>query len=197
MACEQILNSDVQLSQEVELDESLFGRKVKNGRGEPKGTRLWVFGITERHTGRILAFPVADRSQEKLIPLIKKNVAPYTRIFTDGWSSYQCLNELPDMHYQHFVVNHSRCFTQKYTNMATGEEVTAHTNHMEGGRWLLKKHFKSALWSEGINIRISLVRGNILKVVQDKQHLPKLLGRLAQYTLPAQGTAVYCQASHL
>ena len=38
----------MQLSGDVEIDESLFGRKVKYHRGNPHvGCKIWVFGMIE------------------------------------------------------------------------------------------------------------------------------------------------------
>ena len=32
---------------EVEIDESIFGRKVKYHKGQPRGLRIWIFGLIE------------------------------------------------------------------------------------------------------------------------------------------------------
>ena len=32
---------------EVEIDESLFGRKIKYNKGQPRGNRIWIFGLIE------------------------------------------------------------------------------------------------------------------------------------------------------
>ena len=43
----------------VELDESLFGKKVKHHNGHPNiGVKVWIVGLTERLTNRILLYPV-------------------------------------------------------------------------------------------------------------------------------------------
>ncbi|CAG2198649.1 unnamed protein product [Mytilus edulis] len=79
---------------EVELDESLFGRKVKYHRGNSSGLRIWIFGIVERSTNRIVLYPVDDRSANTLVPLIQKHVKPGSRIFSDSWAAYNTLNDI-------------------------------------------------------------------------------------------------------
>ncbi|CAG2192718.1 unnamed protein product [Mytilus edulis] len=113
---------------EVELDESLFGRKVKYHRGNPSGLRIWIFGIVERSTNRIVLYPVDDRSANTLVPLIQKHVKPGSRIFSDSWAAYNTLN---DIGYEHFSVVHKTSFKQKYVSTQTGEEVYCCTNRIE------------------------------------------------------------------
>ena len=64
------------LSGQVEIDESLFGRKIKYNRGNrSKGLRIWVFGLVERDSNTILLYPVSDRKETTLLPLIQRHVA--------------------------------------------------------------------------------------------------------------------------
>ena len=65
----------IQLEGEVEIDKSLFGKKCKHHRGNPHtGLKCWVFGMVERLSNKLLLFPVTDRTQDTLIPIIKKFV---------------------------------------------------------------------------------------------------------------------------
>ena len=50
----------------VELDESLFGKKRKHGRGGST-VQVWVLGLIERQSGRILTVPVPDRKRATLL----------------------------------------------------------------------------------------------------------------------------------
>ena len=61
----------IRFSGDVEIDESLFGRKVKYNRGKPTGNRIWIFGMVERSSNRIILYPVDKRDAETLIPLIQ------------------------------------------------------------------------------------------------------------------------------
>ncbi|VDI66511.1 Hypothetical predicted protein [Mytilus galloprovincialis] len=64
---------------DVEIEESLFGRKIKYNRGKPTGTRIWIFGMVETSSKRIITYTVDKRDSNTLIPLIKKQtVGPRT-----------------------------------------------------------------------------------------------------------------------
>ena len=128
------------LSGEIEIDESLFGRRVKHNRGDPnKGLRVWVFGMIERSSNTIIIYPVQNRTAETLIPLIQRHVVPGSTIYSDGWGAYLELNKLG---YAHFTVIHKYSFKKSYKNTVTGEIVTVHTNTMEGAWTHMKNHFK-------------------------------------------------------
>lgn len=45
----------------VECDESKFGRKVKANSGCPRGRCVWLMGIVEKHSGRLLLLPIQNR----------------------------------------------------------------------------------------------------------------------------------------
>ena len=88
---------------DVEIDESLFGRKVKYNRGNPTTTRIWIFAMVQRSINQIVMFPVDNRDVPTLIPLIEKHVSPASSIFTDIWAAYLHLSELE---YEYFAVAH-------------------------------------------------------------------------------------------
>lgn len=136
-----------QLSGEVEIDESLFGRKIKHNRGNPHGSmRVWVFGMVERSTNTIIMYPVCDRKEETLLTVIKRHIKPGSRIYSDGWASYCHLN---DHGYEHFTVIHKYSFRKKYRNIVTGEIVEVHTNRIEGSWKHAKDHFKKMSGTKG------------------------------------------------
>ena len=95
--------------------------------------------MVERSSNRIILYPVHDRSIETLIPIIKKHVEVGSQIFSDGWASYLSLN---DEGFKHFNVIHDGKFKQVYED-DEGNEVTAHTNQIEGAWSHAKKHFKN------------------------------------------------------
>ena len=124
----------------VEIDESLFGRAIKNHRGNPRsGKRVWIVGIVERSSSRLILYPVDDRSAPTLLSIIKRHVEIGSRVFTDGWAGYR---QLSTEGYDHFTVNHSHTFNQEYYNETTGESVYCHTNKIEGSWQHAKKHFR-------------------------------------------------------
>jgi IS1 family transposase len=88
------------LDGDVEIDESLFGRKVKYN---PTTTRIWIFAMVQRSINQIVMFPVDNRHVPTLIPLIEKHVAPASSICADSWAAYLHLSELE---YEYFSVAH-------------------------------------------------------------------------------------------
>ena len=138
------LYETVQLEGEIEIDESLFGKKTKHHRGNPNaGLKIWVFGMIERSTNRLLLFPVCEQTKDVLVPLITKYIKKGSPIFSDGWASYCDLNGLTDYQYEHFTVIHKQAFYKKYKNVVTGEIIVVHTNTIEGAWAHAKKHFKN------------------------------------------------------
>ena len=53
--------SAYKLGRLVECDESKFGRKVKANSGCPRGRCVWIMGIVEKHSGRLLLLPIQNR----------------------------------------------------------------------------------------------------------------------------------------
>ena len=128
------------LSGDIEIDESLFGRRVKYHRGNPNvGVKVWIFGMVERSSNTIILYPVNDRSEATLIPIIERHVEKGSTIFSDGWSAYSDLN---NKGYKHFTVLHKYAFRKTYVNVDTNEEVVVHTNRMEGAWKHAKNHFR-------------------------------------------------------
>ncbi|XP_045191303.2 uncharacterized protein LOC123548134 [Mercenaria mercenaria] len=124
----------------VEIDESLFGRRVKYHRGNPnKGLKVWIFGLVDRESNSIILYPVTDRTKETLIPLIQRHVAPGSTIYSDGWSAYLDLNTLG---YRHFTILHKYAFKKAYKNVETGDITYVHTNRIEGAWKHAKDHFR-------------------------------------------------------
>ena len=128
------------ISGEIEIDESLFGRRVKYHRGNPNvGVKVWVFGMVERSSNSIILYPVNDRSEETLLPLIERHVEKGSSIYSDGWSAYWDLN---NRGYKHFTVLHKYSFKKVYVETATKKEVVVHTNRIEGAWKHAKAHFR-------------------------------------------------------
>ena len=137
----------LRLQNEVEIDESMFGHKFKHNRGAQRGVKVWILGIVERHTGRLVLYPVEDRSQQTLEEVIERHVVKGSTIYTDGWSSYANLNNLG---YDHFTVCHKYTFKAVYEHVSTKEKREVHTNQIEGAWKHAKEHFKRM---SGTNIK--------------------------------------------
>ena len=110
----------------VEIDESKFGkRKYHRGRfieGQ------WVFGGICRETKACFLVPVERRDRDTLLPIIRAQILPGTRVLSDLWKSYDCLQ---NEGYQHLTVNHSLNFVDPDTG--------AHTQGIENTWWGVKR----------------------------------------------------------
>ena len=130
----------MKLRGQIQIDESLFGRKVKYHTGNPNvGLRIWIFGMVEVDSNKLVLYPVKDRSKNTLLPLIEKHVEKGSTIYSDSWAAYFNLN---DLGYSHFTVIHKKSFKQIYKKIETGEEVEVHTNQIEGSWKHMKDHFR-------------------------------------------------------
>ena len=98
----------------VEIDESKFG-KMKYNRGR-KIEGKWVFGGLCRETKACFLVPVGRRDKETLLPNIRAQILPGTRMMSDLWRSYNCLK---DEGYEHLTVNHSLNFIAPDTGAHT------------------------------------------------------------------------------
>lgn len=117
---------------EVEMDETFVGGKFAN-MNKTKRLRLRetmpisgyvhmtpIFGMLERKSKLIMAFPIEQPSQKVLHPIIHKYVSKQSTLITDYFGGYKGLNE----HYKaHIRVNHS---DNEYVR--DGQ----HTNTLEG-----------------------------------------------------------------
>ena len=99
-------NNPSPLSGHVEMDETYVGRpKRGTGRGKKAymQNKTTVFGMVERG-GDLRGTVVPDSKKETLLPIIKANVAPGSKISTDSYKGYRKLNALG---YDHGAVNHN------------------------------------------------------------------------------------------
>lgn len=104
--------------------------------------QIWVFGMVERETNTFILYPVADRSEDTLLPIIQGLCSPGSAINSGGWSAYCPLNSLK---FQHFTVVHRFAFKKSYVNKETGENVEIHSNHIKRAWKHAKDHFKRML----------------------------------------------------
>ena len=124
----------------IEIDESLFGRRVKFYRGNPnKGMKVWIFGLVERKINQVILYAVADRREVTLVPVIQRHVDVGSTIYSERWSAYCNLN---DLGYQHFTVIQKYAFKKICKNTETGEKISVSTNKIEGAWQHAKIHFR-------------------------------------------------------
>eukprot|EP00057_Strongylocentrotus_purpuratus_P023867 XP_011678341.1 PREDICTED: uncharacterized protein LOC105445032 [Strongylocentrotus purpuratus] len=124
-----VKEAPIKLSGEVEVDESLFGRRCKYDKGNPNiGTKVWVISLIERLSNKLILYPVEDRKKETLLHIISHHVEPGSTVLTDGWASYASLNELG---YEHSNVMQKETFKATYKHAVTGEVKEVCTNRIE------------------------------------------------------------------
>lgn len=113
----------------VEIDETFIGRKEGVPVGPGYNHKRAVMTLVERGKGS-RSFHVDATSAKDLLPIIKKHVAPDTRIMTDEAGQYAHLNK----HFtEHDFVRHSR------GEYGRGE---VHTNTVEGFYSVFKRGMK-------------------------------------------------------
>jgi transposase len=118
----------------VEVDEMYHGGRRKNGRGRPmRGDKQKtpVIGAVERHgRGRVIARTASDVTGKTLHGFVKECVLPKSTVFTDEFASYNGLERIEGMDYQHKRINHeSKVYVM-------GD---VHTNTIEGFWSLVKR----------------------------------------------------------
>ena len=120
------------LTDEVEVDETYIGGKRAGKRGRGAEGKTAVVGIVQRQ-GKITTTVVADTKRSTVMPLITKNVARKSVIYTDEYPTYDIVDRLG---YHHETVNHG-----------AGQYVIgdAHTNTIEGF-WSLTKRGISGVY---------------------------------------------------
>ncbi len=118
--------SDGILKNEVEVDETYIGGKRPGKRGRGAEGKTAVIGIAQRK-GKITTNIVADTKRSTVMPLINKNVAKRTIVYTDEYPVYDTIE--------------NNGFTHKRCNHSAGEYVVgdAHTNNIEGFWSLVKR----------------------------------------------------------
>ena len=88
----------------VQVDESHFFKAKSNVGRTIALPAIWVFGILDMKSNRILMEIVRKRDADTLIPIIQTAVIQGTTVWSDGWGAY---TNLPSYGYPHQTVNHS------------------------------------------------------------------------------------------
>ena len=104
---------NLQLSGEVEADESYFSGVRKGKRGRGAAGKVAVFGLLKRR-GKVYACTVPNAKTETLIPIIEEKVTPDSIVYTDTFRSYNAL-DISDFH--HRRIDHSKLFSQKQNHI--------------------------------------------------------------------------------
>ena len=103
----------------IEMDESVFGKKQKYSRGRLT-KKVWVFGLAQRESRKTRFFVIPNRTNATLHALICDHVEKGICLFHDDWPGYRKLHELG---YPHGTVVHKKEFKSKEgvcTNLIEG-----------------------------------------------------------------------------
>ncbi|CEF61708.1 Transposase, ISXO2-like domain-containing protein [Strongyloides ratti] len=98
----------------VEVNETLFPRR-KNHAGRMLGQQ-WCFGGICRETKKCFVEPVADRTSETLMKVLKRKVAAESLIISDMWRRY---SQVSASGYEHLKVSYKYNFVDPLTNAQT------------------------------------------------------------------------------
>ena len=105
---------------EIEIDESYFGaRRVRGKRGRGAHGKHLVFGLIKRQ-GKVYTQVVTNCSASVLIPIIKSKVGMDSKIYTDGFKTYDGLVNFG--YKKHHRINHSNNEFAKGKNHINGIE---------------------------------------------------------------------------
>ncbi len=116
----------------VEVDETTIGGRQPHKERKKRGTnKTAVLGMVERgESGRILAGPIPNLTQQVLEPTVRKNIRPDSIVSTDEYAAY---NDLRRSFREHGTVNHS---LHEYV------KGIHHTNSIEGHWSQLKRSIR-------------------------------------------------------
>ena len=94
------------VKRELQMDESIFGKKRKYHRGK-NFKRFWVFGISNPDEHQIHIEIVDSRDRDTLEKIILDHVVPTqdVTIVSGGWPAY---HQLKNIGFKHQVVTHDR-----------------------------------------------------------------------------------------
>lgn len=168
-----------QLSGSIEVDETYIGgsKSGKRGRGAAGKTLIVIAAQKDgKRIGRIRLKRVPNASAKSLSLAVQENIHPGSRICTDGWEGYTCLNKLG---YVHNII-------RKEFHM--GDNLLPLANRIASllKRWLLGTHQGSFRPSHldyyldeftfRFNRRTSLSRGKLFyRLVQQAVDVPPIL----------------------
>lgn len=97
---------------------------------------VWVFGMLDMNTNKILMEVVSKRDADTLLPIIQTTVTKGTTIWSYQWKSYDGLTSIG---YPHETVNHSVSFVAP--NGVNTQRIEATWSLVK--RWLAQRSIKS------------------------------------------------------
>jgi hypothetical protein len=123
---------------EYEVDECI----IKRVRDPTRNTisDIWVQGMLERATGKLVLQRIIDRTMPIMTNLVLLTIPNNSIVYTDEHASYRRFDRAASP-YVHCTVNHSRGEYARQDVLADGTPINVHINTLEG----FFRHLRSRL----------------------------------------------------
>lgn len=128
-----IINNPIKFQDngEYEVDELIL-KHVWDSEHDIMLPIIWIQGILERATGKIVLYRIPDRTIASMTNTVRELIPAGSYIYTDEHASYRCLSTFDDKPYVHFAVNHSADEWVRKETLDNGSELHVSTNTIEG-----------------------------------------------------------------
>ena len=82
--------SYILLQNDVEIGETHLFREKKSSAPHRhyKLSSLWIFGAKQRNSNKFFLFPLKNRKEDVLIPIIRKHIKIGSNIYSDSFAVY-------------------------------------------------------------------------------------------------------------
>lgn len=159
----ELTNQDKKMRGSFEVDESYFGpKRIRGKRGRGAGNKIPVLGLLKRN-GKVHVSIVKNCSKESLLPIIKGKVLSQSRVYTDGWTSYDGLITLGYKHYR--IHHHENEFARGKNHVNGIESFWSYTkrrmrkfNGIRKSKFLLHLKESEYRWNNSVNMYTDLLK---------------------------------------
>jgi transposase len=159
----ELTTQDKKMRGSFEIDESYFGpKRIRGKRGRGAGNKIPVLGLLKRN-GKVHVSIVKNCSKEALLPIIKGKVLSQSRVYTDGWTSYDGLITLGHKHYR--IHHHENEFARGKNHVNGIESFWSYTkrrmrkfNGIRKSKFLLHLKESEYRWNNRPNMYTDLLK---------------------------------------
>ena len=156
---------------EIEMDETMFGGRVPGKRGWGASGKVIVFGIYQRN-GKVLTFPITNRSKQQLIPLMTTYTKAGSLYYTDDWHAYTFL----DIRGNHVVITKQKGRPKGRNHINCIEGFWSYAKHwLYHYRGVPKKYFH--LYLKEVEWRFNHRDENLVKILRKYLNKPVIKER--------------------
>jgi len=111
----------------VEIDECHLAARMRGNHGRPPNPGQIIFGIKCRTNNIHLLFPIPNKSQDIIFPILQEHVDEGAQICSDKFSTYVSrdgTSHLEELGFEHYFINHTLEFVDPIQGFI-------HTNNIE------------------------------------------------------------------